>query len=543
MKTKKSIIYLGAVVLSIVMIFASASVIAIDEKNIDHPKIIYRDTTPSYDSLPATGTIQAKRIARPLGTDVQVTSALEDDIEPAIAVDPSVQHLMAYTYVEDLAENDIIWTFSTDGGQSWDPGVTYDIIGTESHPALSYMGIESSFTGTFQGDWYEGDGAYQWRFLCTDPTNSDTYELTHWDWAANFPYKDRLIPDIGGYNLPDKPWWYGVIACVGTRDDRIDMPIFNYADYVDSGNGWSSYKSAYQGCKNAAIDVDLSNGNWYAVFDYLDGADWDLLVITGGCLDTNGDERLDYFNEFIMGDTENTTYPAIGAQDDYVMIVAQTNEGGTEDIICYYSNDAGSTFGQTMITNDGGADEVSPAIVVYGLDATCTYMKNGDFYFTKTTDGGVTWSTPEIINDDAGTAYEEFRNTDITTDGTVIWSDSKNGNLDIFVDNVGGQALPLIEIESIAGGFGAKATVTNPGEVDLANVNWSITLDGGIIIIGKEKTGVISSLTAGASQEIKTGLVFGFGKPTIKVTVNSDEGASDELSAEARVLLFFVLGL
>ncbi len=544
MNAKKPIFYFGAVVLSIAMIFASASVIAIDTKNINEPTLVYGDATPSYESMPTTGTIKAKRLAQPLGTDIQVTSSLEDEIEPAIAVDPAVQHLMAYTYVQDVSENDIVWTFSVDGGQSWDPGVIYDIIGIESHPALSYMGIETSFTGTIQGDIYEGDGAHQYRFLCTDPTDSDSYELTFWDWSASFPYKDRLIPDIGGYNLPGKAWWYGVIACVGTRDVRIDMPIFNYANYVDEGNGWSSYWDEYQGCMNAAVDVDLSNGNWYSVFDYLHGSDWDLLVITGGCLDTNGDGYLDYFQDFIMGDAENTTYPAIGAQDDHVMIVAQTNEFGSEDIICYYSDDAGSTWAETMITSDAGTDEVSPAIVVYGLDATCTFIKDGDLYFTKTTDGGATWSTPEQVNDDDGTVHDTFRNTDITTDGAVIWSDNKNGNLDLYIDNVGGQALPLIEIESIGGGFGAKATISNPGDVDLTNINWSITFDGGIIIIGKEKTGVISSLTAGATQEIKTGLIFGFGKPTITVAVESAEGASDELSAEdVRVLLFFVLGL
>ena len=478
MKKRNKIVYFGAVVLSIAMITASASIVAVTneefEKNV---KIIKMNGTPLSDSLEVTNVIQFEKIEPSRNGDTQVTSMEEDEFEPAIGVDPDGELLLAYTFEEDMITYNIPWRFSIDGGQTWDPGLQYVIEGVESHPAISYMGVDKRFTGTIQGDPDEGNGAHQYRFLCDDPTDLDTYKMTHWDWSEDYPYADRRIPDIGGYSLPDKPWWYGVIACVGTRDVRVDMPIFNYANYVDENSGWSSYWDTYQGCENAAVDVDLSNGYFYAVFDYLDGSDWDLLVFTGDCHPT--DERLTYFDNFLMGDTENTKYPAVGANEDKVIILAQTDEGGNQDIACYYSNDAGETFQMSYVA-DSGADELYPSIIVYGLRATCTFIKDGDLYYSKTDDGGANWDTPIQLNDENGMVESEFRNVDITTDGTVVWVDDRNDNLDIYLDNVGGGTPPgAPDIDGPTDGIPGTSydydfTSTHPDGVDIAEyiVDW-----------------------------------------------------------------------
>lgn len=551
MNKKNNKVFFGAIVLSIALITASTGVLASTNEDFENNvKVVIMDATPTSESAEITGTLEPIRNIGILETDIQVTNAEEDELNPAIGVNPDDEFLLAYTFEADFDANDIPWRFSIDGGQTWDPGIYYLIEGAESHPAISYMGVGKRFTGTIQGDPIEGDGAHQYRFLCDDPKDSETYEMTHWDWSASFPYADRLIPDIGGYSLPDKPWWYGVIGCVGTRDVRVDMPIFNYANYVDEGSGWSSYYDAYQGCENAAVDVDLTNGNFYAVFDYLDGSDWDLLLFRGGCLDTNQDERLDFYGgQSIMGDTENTKYPAVGANEDQVIILAQSDEAGTQDIICYYSSDAGVNWGTSFVADDTGEDELYPTIDSYGEVAVCTFIMDGNLYTCITDDGGATWSTPEQVNDVDGTVNSEFRNVDITTDGNIVWADVRNGNLDVYFDHVGGQpAHPVIEIGEITGGIGkVSAVIKNVGEADATDVDWNISVSGGLIgRINIDTGATIASLAIGEETTVTTeGFILGLGSLDIDVVASCAKAVPNtvEKTANGKVLLFLILGI
>jgi hypothetical protein len=86
---------------------------------------------------------------------------------------------------------------------------------------------------------------------------------------------------------------------------------------------------------------------------------------------------------------------------------------------------------------------------------------------------------------------------------------------------------------TITGGFGIRATIQNLGSSDLTNVSWNLSLDGGIILFGKQKSG-IADIKAGSEVILKS-LMFGFGKTTITLTI-----ASSETTEHGSVFLFFV---
>jgi pyrrolidone-carboxylate peptidase len=90
---------------------------------------------------------------------------------------------------------------------------------------------------------------------------------------------------------------------------------------------------------------------------------------------------------------------------------------------------------------------------------------------------------------------------------------------------------------TIQGGVGVSATITNTGTTNLTSIDWSITLDGTLIFIGKSRTGTIDALAVGESVTVKD-FVIGFGKTGITVVAGDTQA-----SASGTALLFFVIGV
>ena len=95
---------------------------------------------------------------------------------------------------------------------------------------------------------------------------------------------------------------------------------------------------------------------------------------------------------------------------------------------------------------------------------------------------------------------------------------------------------PVIEIGDITGGLlKVTAVIKNTGDADATDVDWSINLNGGLILLGKETTGTAATIPAGGQVEVTSGLILGFGKTTITVFAG---GASKDQAAT--VLLIFI---
>jgi nitroreductase len=90
----------------------------------------------------------------------------------------------------------------------------------------------------------------------------------------------------------------------------------------------------------------------------------------------------------------------------------------------------------------------------------------------------------------------------------------------------------------LSGGLGIAITLQNIGDVTVTDLVWGISFEGGFIIPA-HKTGTISALLPSGESTVRQ-LVFGFGKPTVTVSVMADDGVSDNATANISVLLFFV---
>lgn len=89
----------------------------------------------------------------------------------------------------------------------------------------------------------------------------------------------------------------------------------------------------------------------------------------------------------------------------------------------------------------------------------------------------------------------------------------------------------------IRGDFGVSAVIKNTGEEDLSDIEWSIVLKKGLVLIGREKTGVIENLPAGEEVQIFS-FVFGIGFIDITITAGCAEK-----TARGLLFLIFVMEL
>ncbi len=95
----------------------------------------------------------------------------------------------------------------------------------------------------------------------------------------------------------------------------------------------------------------------------------------------------------------------------------------------------------------------------------------------------------------------------------------------------------------ITGGVGIKATIKNNGTLNATGIQWKYTLTGGLILLGKTRSGTIPSLAIGKSAIAKDSPVLGFGKATILLEVTCGEGVSVTQMKTGTIILFFIIGV
>jgi hypothetical protein len=85
--------------------------------------------------------------------------------------------------------------------------------------------------------------------------------------------------------------------------------------------------------------------------------------------------------------------------------------------------------------------------------------------------------------------------------------------------------------------------VKNVGDANATNVKVRRQLQGGFIILGKDKTVTIPGIAVGETKEANLGIFFGLGKTTITFSVSCNEGVSQSISLNAIIFFFFIISI
>jgi len=194
--------------------------------------------------------------------------------------------------------------------------------------------------------------------------------------------------------------------------------------------------------------------------------------------------------------------------------------------------------GVILLTKTGGyPEDITPP------ETTCI--------LSGTMDGGVYISdvlvTLNATDDFSGIATTMYKLDDaIWTSYVGPFAVTGNGNHSLLfysIDNAGNieeektcefiiQQPPNLLI-TITGGFGMKVHVKNLDTVNLMNISWNLSLNGGFVLSGRQKSGE-TDINAGEEITLHS-LVFGFGKPTITFTISSTQKI-----VQGSLFLFFV---
>ena len=130
----------------------------------------------------------------------------------------------------------------------------------------------------------------------------------------------------------------------------------------------------------------------------------------------------------------------------------------------------------------------------------------------------------------------------------IFWVTDDNGNWDNDTTTVTiSEPVPKLSIVDInTGGLGRiDAEIKNIGDVNASDVEYSITIDGGLIIFPRGDSGNLGNLAPDESKII-TLYIRGIGlgvitpMPKITLTVTCAEGSSEEKSVEAKIIFFFI---
>ncbi len=102
---------------------------------------------------------------------------------------------------------------------------------------------------------------------------------------------------------------------------------------------------------------------------------------------------------------------------------------------------------------------------------------------------------------------------------------------------------PVLSIKSIEGGNGITLVLENTGDADATDIEFTITIEGGLFVLPREMQGSMNLISAGEQLAATEMPVFGIGlgiltdMPIITVSAECAEGSSDDDSVEAQIIL------
>lgn len=239
--------------------------------------------------------------------------------------------------------------------------------------------------------------------------------------GANASKNGRLLAAI------DARWNHVGDACgldtiVSYSDDNGGNWNYNFPNYFgDSTNAYATYGTAF-------IDPVLVEGNDGAIYMMVDLWPGGVALNTApmrpasatGYVEINGTKRLALYTSPVTGSQSDTNYSYyVGGFEDGYAPVYEPTEGKADTFAGYYVDEyyylyhTEGEFAEKTPANDkiycqrlGNSEWVQQNVFFYNASL---HVRNASYlWIVKSTDGGETWSKPQMINDQVRTGADQF---------------------------------------------------------------------------------------------------------------------------------------
>ena len=147
------------------------------------------------------------------------------------------------------------------------------------------------------------------------------------------------------------------------------------------------------------------------------------------------------------------------------------------------------------------------------------YIATGNGLIKTDTEGNEQWNV---------TIPTPFTSGQQTTDSGYVIAGSTSSYYggDVWLIKFGSEGTSNLQFTIIAG-FGVHVKITNNGTINSSDVAWQINVQGGVFgLIHKTVNGTVD-IAKGESKSVGTGMLLGFGRIQITVTVDEETKTAD----------------
>lgn len=516
----KKLLSLCAITLVIVgLVISSASSMSLSEEN--NTTLTLKPVDVGYTLTSVEKSSESYQFEpRPQRLDGTPLLPLEGD-----QYHPAFEKILNYEMLGFNSDDDgsVVWFYSQDDWASFDGGISVSgVLG--DHPDVSYW-RDTSYVGTFVCDYLDANGAAVYILVMNEPMDYNSWDIQSFDWSGQ-DYSNMLDISVKAFERPEAEHWWG---CMGVTMSKvyegveyIDCPMLQFPDANDDGRGYIGFFFVNHSYHND-IDYDESTERIFSVFDAYNETSTSHDIFIRYDEAANLVDVGNYDPEAFMIESEVDMIKPSVAADEGRLLIAVESEG---EILCLVGD-------ETNLEQYSVATGTDPELRhLEGNRYVITYIDGTDIYKTVSENGGLSWDTPELIASDV---IAEYGAISVAGDGSELAYQHAGSDVDIYRADVLHVPKPIITIGEITGGFGkVKATVSNIGDASAENVDWEITVEGGLVFGGNDQ-GSIPAIAINEEVTISSKFIIGFGAVDIGV-----HAGSDSETVSGNVILFFV---